>query len=141
MDFLKVQTFVSTETYTFINIELSSSLVACHAPVLLSSPLHANFSPLSSIIPSSHLFFYLYFNPLSFLFSLSLLICQVTCLKLSAFFCFTAGGAVIKACEWETWVALSHALCLPHGNSLQSSPTPPTHHSALFPDFISLFFI
>lgn len=61
---------------------------------------------------------------------------QVTWLRLSAFFCFTAGGAVIKACQWETWVALSHALCLPSVNSPQPLapsllPPPPTHHLSL----------
>lgn len=63
---------------------------------------------------------------------------QVTWLRLSAFFCFTAGGAGIKACQWETWVALSHALCLPSVNSPPQAlalsplnsphPTPPPHN-------------
>lgn len=32
-----------------------------------------------------------------------------------------------KACQWEAWVALSHALCLPSVNSLQ----PTNHHPPL----------
>ena len=30
-----------------------------------------------------------------------------------------------KACQWEAWVALSHALCLPSVNSLQPTTTLP----------------
>lgn len=66
---------------------------------------------------------------------------QVTWPRLSAFFCFTAGGAVIKACQWETWVALSHALCLPSVNSpqpLAPSPLPAPNPPALCPLFLFL---
>lgn len=87
----------------------------------ISSFLLLHFLNQISIFPSLLAFFSTSI-PLSA--SHTVLPCQVTWLRLSAFFCFTAGGAVIKACQWETWVALSHALCLPSVNSPQPSPSP-----------------
>lgn len=89
-----------------------------------------------------------HFPPLSPLAPHTLSSRQVTWLRLSAFFCFTAGGAVIKACQWETWVALSHALCLPSVNSpqplapslLTPPPQPTTSLSSLsFSHLIAIF--
>ncbi len=44
-----------------------------------------------------------------------------------------------KACQWEVWVALSHALCLPSVNSLLhlSQTIPPIHASPLPPASLS----
>lgn len=51
---------------------------------------------------------------------------QVTWLRLSGFFCFTAGGAVIKVCQWETWVTLSHAFAFPQLPPQAPGPIPAT---------------
>lgn len=126
------------------SVLLLQSLYCLHIS-FLSLPF---FNPMTSIIPPSHpaslfppppsLHFSCAAIPLSFPpFSncppLSGDLAEAKCFLLSL-----CRWDCNKACQWEVWVALSHALCLPSVNSLLHLPPtippspanpPPVHHS------------
>lgn len=118
-----------------------------HARILSFYFIYFLFSPSFSatpwlqIIPSSRSTppsfitpFLLHFNPsLSFPSSHNHPRLSGDLAEAKCFFLFRCRWGCNKACQWEAWVALSHALCAPSVNSLQPPPlipaNPLTHHS------------